>query len=167
MVGEPIEVFTYGARGFMKGIENYDTDDVSTTVVKFANGALGVISTGDYATTGNSHNSMVCFSAADKRAELRILNTLNVYGEAKEEVQGEDGFIVKGDGALSAGGESIVYRQEGDAGILCDRTFIEAVISGDGSKIRSSYADAFKSVSFTLACNKSMETGMPVKVELV
>ena len=38
--------------------------------------------------------------------------------------------------------------------------------TGDGSKIRSSYRDAFKSVAFTIACNKSMETGLPVKVEL-
>ena len=72
-----------------------------------------------------------------------------------------------GDGALGAASkDTTLYRQDGDAGILCDRTFIEAVISGDGSKIRSSYRDAFKSVSFTMACNKSMELGVPVKVEL-
>ena len=35
MMGEPAEVFTLGARGFVKGIENYDTDDLSTTVVRF------------------------------------------------------------------------------------------------------------------------------------
>ncbi|MBP3292382.1 MAG: gfo/Idh/MocA family oxidoreductase, partial [Clostridia bacterium] len=64
------------------------------------------------------------------------------------------------------GGDCIVYHQDGDAGVLCDRTFIEAVINGDGSKIRSPYADAFKSVSFTMACNESMATGKPVKVEL-
>ncbi|MBQ7334529.1 MAG: gfo/Idh/MocA family oxidoreductase, partial [Clostridia bacterium] len=61
---------------------------------------------------------------------------------------------------------AVSYKNEGDAGLPCDRTFIEAVITGDPSKIRSSYRDAFKSVSFTLACNKSMETGLPVKVEL-
>lgn len=46
MMGEPAEVFTLGARGFVKGIENYDTDDLSTTVVRFKNGALGSLSTG-------------------------------------------------------------------------------------------------------------------------
>lgn len=165
--GEPVEVFTYGTRGFLKGVENYNTDDLSTTVVKFESGALGVISTGDYATSGNSHDSKVIFSAKDKRAELKILGTLEIFGETPAEAKESGGTVIKGDGALSAGGKSIVYRQDGDAGILCDRTFIEAVISGDGSKIRSPYADAFKSVSFTMACNKSMETGLPVKVELV
>ena len=61
--------------------------------------------------------------------------------------------------AQQLSGEGLVIKAKNDAGVLCDRTFIEAVISGDGSKIRSSYRDAFKSVAFTIACNKSMETG--------
>ena len=166
--GEPEEVCTYGTRGFLKGVPDYNTDDLSTTIIKFKSGALGVMSTGDYATSGNSHDSKVIFSSKDKRAELKILGTLKIYGEKPVEAEndGGGGFIVKGDGALSAGGDCVVYNQDGDAGVLCDRTFIEAVISGDGSKIRSPYADAFKSVSFTMACNKSMELGVPVKVEL-
>ena len=47
---------------------------------------------------------------------------------------------------------------------MCDREFVNAVISGDGSKIRSSYADGAKSLALCLACNESMETGLPVKV---
>jgi len=166
--GEPDEVFTYGTRGFLKGVENYNTDDLSTTVVKFKNGVLATISTGCYATGGHSFDSKITFSTKDKRADLKILDKFEVFGEAPAEPEEDkDGFVIKGDGALGqATGDSIVYRQDGDAGILCDRTFIEAVISGDGSKIRSPYADAFKSVSFTMACNKSMKTGLPVKVEL-
>ena len=165
--GEPEEVCTYGTAGFVKGIDGYKTDDCSTTIVKFKNGAIGAFSTGCYATCGDSYDSKIIFSAADKRAELKILGTLEIFGEAPAEPEQNDGgFVIKGDGALSAGGKSTVYQQEGDAGILCDRTFIEAVISGDGSKIRSPYADAFKSVSFTMACNESMKTGKPVKVEL-
>ena len=167
--GEPEEVFTYGSRGFLKGVENYNTDDISTTVVKYKNGTLGTISTGCYATNGNSHDSKVIFSAKDKRSELKILDKFEIFGDKPVEVEKDSGggFVVKGDGALAkAGGDTVIYRQEGDAGILCDRTFIEAVISGEGSKIRSPYADAFKSLSFTIACNKSMETGLPVKVEL-
>ena len=54
---------------------------------------------------------------------------------------------------------------ETNESLICDRTFIEAVISGDGSNIRSSYRDGVNSLAFALACNKSMETGAPVKVE--
>ena len=169
MIGDPEEVFSFANRGYISDEEwpGYDTDDLSTTVVKFKNGILATISTGCYATSGNSFDSKITFSTRDKRAELKILDTFKIYGEKPAEPEeGKDGFVIKGDGALSASGDAIVYRQDGDAGILCDRTFIEAVISGDGSKIRSPYADAFKSVSFTLACNESMATGKPVKVEL-
>lgn len=168
VMGEPEEVCTYGARGFVNEYEGYSTDDVSTTIVKYKNGAIGVLNTGDYATSGDSFDSKIVFSCRDKRAELEILGRFEVFGEVPQEPkEDEGGFVVKGDGALSAGGsQTILYRQDGDAGILCDRTFIEAVISGDGSKIRSPYADAFKSVAFTMACNQSMAEGRPVKVEL-
>ena len=166
--GEPEEVCSYATRGFVKEWDNYNTDDCSVTIVKFKNGTIGTISTGDYATSGNSFDSKIIFSGRDKRAELKILGTFEVFGEAPAAPkEGEGGFVIKGDGALGAASkDTTLYRQDGDAGILCDRTFIEAVISGDGSKIRSSYRDAFKSVSFTMACNESMATGKPVKVEL-
>jgi len=168
MIGDPVEVFSYNARGLItdKECPGYDTDDMSVTAVKFANGALCVISTGCYATSGNSFDSKITFSSRDKRMEHKILGVTKIYGEQSAAEKESDGFVVKGDGALSAAGDAVEYHNEGDAGVLCDRTFIEAVISGDGSKIRSSYRDAFKSVSFTLACNKSMESGLPVKVEL-
>jgi len=171
MLGEPEEVFTYGTRGFITDADcpGYDTDDLTTTVVKFKNGILGSFSTGCYAKSGDCMDSKVTFSAADKRAELRILGTFKVFGEkiAEHETTPAGDFLIKGDGGFAAAGKDcIVYEEEGDAGMRCDRTFIEAVIAGDGSKIRSPYADAFKSVSFTLACNKSMEEGRPVKVEL-
>lgn len=166
--GEPEEVCSYATRGFVKEWDNYNTDDCSVTIVKFKNGTIGTISTGDYATSGNSFDSKIIFSGRDKRAELKILGSFEIFGEAPADPkEGDGGFVIKGDGALGAASkDTTLYRQDGDAGILCDRTFIEAVISGDGSKIRSSYRDAFKSVSFTMACNESMATGKPVKVEL-
>ena len=166
--GEPEEVTTYGTRGYVKDIPGYDTDDCSVTIVKFKNGTIGTISTGDYAKSGDSFDSKIIFSTPDKRAELKILGSFEVFGEKPAAPAPEkEGFVIKGDGALSdAAGESILYEEEGDAGILCDRTFIEAAISGDGSKVRSPYRDAFKSLAFTMACNESMATGKPVKVEL-
>ncbi len=165
--GEPVEVCTYGTRGYVKEWENYNTDDCSVTIVKFASGAIGTISTGSYATKGESFDSKIIFSARETRAELKILRSFDVFTYSPSESVESGGFVVKGDGALIEGDTKITqYRQDGDAGILCDRTFIEAVISGDGSKIRSPYRDAFKSVAFTMACNESMATGKPVKVEL-
>lgn len=165
--GEPDTVFTFGTRDFIK-MEGFDTEDLSTTVVKFKSGALATIATGCYAKTGEAFDSKITFSARNCRADLCILDHFTVYGAGINEAADEDkGLILKNDGSLKkTASETTVYRQDGDPGILCDRTFIEAAISGDGSKIRSPYADALKSLAFTIACNQSMDTGLPVKVEL-
>jgi len=167
--GEPDTVFSMGTRGFITNGEwdGYDQEDCSTTVVRFKSGITAHISTGCYALSGAAHDSKVTFSARDCRADLRILGSLNIYGLSEEEAEKVDTQVVKGDGnmARSAKEGFIQYTQDGDAGVLCDRTFIEAVISGDGSKIRSPYEDAVKSVAFTLACNQSMDTGLPVKID--
>lgn len=167
MIGEPETVFTFGTKGFVKnGPANYNTDDLTTTTVKFKNGVLATISTGCYATGGDSFDSKVTFSTKDKRADLRILDSFKVFGEKPSTPSQKDGFVIANDGGVaSASGDCITYREEGDAGLICDRTFIEGVISGDGSKVRSPYADAVKTLAFVLACNKSMDTGMPVNVD--
>lgn len=167
--GEPDTVFTMGTKGFVTDIEGYDTEDLSTTVVRFKNGALATISTGCYATSGDAADSKIVFSSRDARAELRILTDLKIFGcdNPNSESAGDEsqGFVIKGDGALSASQtDGIVYKEEGDAGILCDRTFIDAVLTGDASKIRSPYEDAVRSLEFTLACNRSMDTGLTVKI---
>ncbi len=163
--GEPEEVFTFGTRGFIRDVPGYDTDDLSTTVIRFRSGALGTIATGCYASKGTAFDSKVIFSAKDCRAELKILNCFEILGEAKVPAANTSGFVLSNDGGFtSAEGDSTLFRQEGDAGILCDRTFIEAAISGDGSKVRSPYADALRSLEFVLACNESMRTGKKVRI---
>ena len=160
MMGEPAEVFTLGARGFVKCIENYDTDDLSTTVVRFKNGALGSLSTGCYAETGEAFDSKIIFSAPDARLEHYILDKVRIFGAKAEDA--DNGLIFKGDGTMAAAGEGLVIKAKNDAGVLCDRTFVDAVLTGDGSKIRSPYADAVRTLEFVLACNESMATGKAV-----
>ena len=163
--GEPESVFTYGARGFVH-MDGYDTEDLSTTVVKFKSGALGTISTGCYAQSGACADSKITFSAKNCRAELAILDYFRIFGVNEEKAQAS-GLILSNDGTMkSTSNGAIEYRQDGDAGVLCDRTFIEAVIKGDGSAIRSPYEDAVKSLAFTMACNQSIDSGLPVKIDL-
>ena len=166
MLGEPEEVFTFGARGFVQGIDNYDTDDVSTTSVRFESGALGALSTGCYAETGAAFESNIVYSAKDCRLEQYILGKVNIIG-LKPENAGDNGLVFKGDGTMAAVDPkaSVTIPEDGNyGGVTCDRTFVDAVLTGDGSKIRSPYADAVKTMEFVMACNKSMETGKPVKI---
>ena len=141
VLDEPNEVFTMGTKGFITDVEDYDTEDLSTTVVRFKSGALATISTGCYATSSNAADSKIVFSSRDSRAELRILDDLKIFGD-----------------------DEIAYKEKGDAGILCDRAFIDSVLTSDGSKIRSSYEDAVCTLEFALACNRSMDTGLPVEI---
>lgn len=171
---EPDEVFTMGARGFVDDIEGYDTEDVSTTVVRFKNGAIATLSTGCYAKTKDALDGHFVFSSRDARLEWKTgkVAELKIFGYGDEDIdkesngsnKGQD-LVIKGDGIFTGPqSKGIIYKQEGDHGTICDRTFVDAVITGDGSKIRSPYEDALRTLEFTLACNKSMDTGLPVKI---
>ena len=168
VLDEPVELFSYGTRGFVRDVPDYDIEDLSTTVVRFRSGTLATISTGCYATAGDAADNKISFSAADSRAELRILNDLKLIGvapPAPESSTALEDLVVRGDGAMYASDDQgIVLREAHDAGTRCDRSFIDAVISGDPSGIRSPYRDALKSLEFTLACNESMATGRPLRL---
>jgi len=164
--GEPDTVFSMASRGFIREVEDFDTDDISVTVVRFKSGALATVATGCYSTSGDAYDSKTTYSARDKRLDMYLLNKIDIFGDVIEEETAEVGdLVIKGDGGFSAKSKEVkTYKHSGDSGLICDRTFLEAVISGDDSKIRSPYEDALKSVEFALACNKSMETGLPVKI---
>lgn len=166
-MGEPDEVFSYNTRGFVKGVTDYNTDDCSVTVVKFKNGAVGTITSGCYSTGGDSFDSKIVFSSRDCRAELKILDKLTLTGWGTN-MRKEEKAALRESGKLETVGERTLELKDASANesLLCDKTFIEAVISGDGSNIRSTYSDAVSSLAFALACNKSMDTGTPVKVEV-
>jgi hypothetical protein len=123
--------------------------------------------TGCYAKNGVAWESKMTFGSRDSRMDYVLCDKVAVYTKGKTTVKKDkSASVVKGDGVQDsdAGEYTDVTRSEVDFGLLCDRTFVDAALSGNGSKIRSPYADAYKSVAFTLACNRSMETGLPVKV---
>jgi len=51
-----------------------------------------------------------------------------------------------------------------DPGLLEDQVFIEAVRTGDASRIRSNYSDALKTLRLTLAANESLGTEKMVQL---
>lgn len=164
IIGDPETVFTMASRGYNTGIEGYDTDDLTTTVVRFKNGTLATIATGCYAKSGDCFDSKVVFSSPDKRGEMKLLSKFEIFGEVQDEEK-DDFMLIKGDGGLGAASSNgKLYKNDVDAGIICDRTFLEAVINNDGSKIRSPYSDGLKSLAFALACNMSSDSNSPVNI---
>ena len=164
---EPAEVFSMGRRGIVTDDEcvGYDIDDVSVTAIRFEDGAVATMTAGCYSTGGASWDSKITFGARDCRMEYELCRRTSLFGVTPESAAAA-AETVKGDGTQrrSDDEKGIVYKNENDFGLLCDRTFVDAVITGDPSKIRSPYADAVKSLAFVLACNESMDTGKPVRL---
>mgnify|MGYP005773991621 FL=1 len=166
---EPDTVYSVASRGYITQEENpgYFTDDLSTTLITFKNGVTCTMMTGCYSLNGASWDSKMTFGSRSSRMDYVLCSKVTLYGVTEEDKAADVAGTISGDGTQrkSENEVGVTYRNTIDFGVKCDRTFIDAVLTGDPSKIRSPYADAYKSVAFTLACNKSMETGMPVKVE--
>ena len=164
---EPDTVYSVASRGYLtqKEFPGYFTDDLSTTLVTFKSGITATMVTGCYALGPSCWENKMTFGSRESRMDYRLITDLTIYGGDGGEAPEELGGLVSGDGMLrTSGGSGVTVKSQNNPGLDCDRTFIDAVISGDASKIRSPYADAWKSVAFCLACNESMDTGLPVKV---
>lgn len=167
-LGEPDRVFSVASRGYVtpEKCPNYCTDDLSTTLVVFKSGVTATMMTGCYSENGASWDSKMTFGGLSSRMDYRLCTDVRFYGLSDSDVAAEVAGTIAGDGTQrrSDSEVGILKKSSVDFGTICDRTFIDAVITGDPSKIRSPYADAMKTVGFTLACNRSMETGEVVKL---
>lgn len=147
--GEVVEVHAFAANGFNKKlpnlIQNYTNDDAMVVSLKFESGAIG--------------NLMASCSTASGGGVF-----LNVWA-AKHAAKFTDwAHHVQ----ISRQGEKGVEEIKGDIDDIFpteDRTFIDAVKSGDRSKIKSTHADGVRTTLLALAANESLETGQPVQVQ--
>ncbi|MHC1696083.1 MAG: Gfo/Idh/MocA family protein [Eubacteriales bacterium] len=169
--GDVEEVYSTATRNIITASEcpGYDTDDISTTIFKFQNGVVSTMMTGCYCLDGAAWDSKLTFGTRSSRLDYYLCSHVQIYGgDIKPAVEESAGGIIKGDGMQKHNDneQGVRFGTSVDFGTLCDRTFIDAVISGDASKIRSPYSDAVKTLATVLACNESMKTGLPVKVNI-
>ena len=167
-LGEPDRVYSVATRGIItpEKCPNYCTDDLSTTLVVFKSGVTATMMTGCYSENGASWDSKMTFGSISSRMDYRLCSDVRFFGIDKRDVAAEVAGTISGDGTQrrSESEVGIDVKSSVDFGTICDRTFIDAVLTGDPSKIRSPYSDAMKSVAFTFACNRSMETGEVVRL---
>ena len=145
VVGEPELVYAQGAKGFVKGMPDYDVEDASTVAIRFVNGAVG-----------NLMSS--CASRAGGGVHLTVAGMKHYVT-----FTGWEHSVVIRKSAIEEEritGEPNIFELEEEA-------FVEAVKSGNRSLVLSPYADALKTLAFCLAANKSLETGTSVKVAAV
>ncbi len=149
LVGEPDTVYVRSGKGIVTDdiCPGYDVEDFSTAVITFKdNSVIATLHTGCYQDGGVMKNGLT-FYAADTTIDYALRDNVIITSEK--------------DGRRT---ESRIKTRT-DQGVTEDRAFLDAVKTGDQSKVRSPYADALKSMRFTLACNHSMDTCMPVKVD--
>ncbi|MFC1719133.1 Gfo/Idh/MocA family oxidoreductase, partial [Candidatus Poribacteria bacterium] len=123
--------------GGMTDVEDYDVDDISMVNIVFENGVVANITS-------------ACAMKGFGRVQLEVFCP---------------GLVVTLGGSgpfINRGGEA--EEVEMAPGLDRDRTFIDAVISGDDSKILSPYADALETHKITMAASKSFRTGKAVDV---
>jgi predicted dehydrogenase len=151
LIGEPVKVYTAAGKGIVKpfqaGLPGYDVEDYSATTITFKNGTVANLFTGDYVQQGGGMKNGLTFYAKDATIDYQLRHKI---------------VFTDKDGTKEV-------KTALDQGMALDRVFIDAVISGkaeDINKIRSPYADAIKSLKFTIATNTSIDTGKPVHLNL-
>lgn len=138
LAGDIRRVYAAHALRAMGGVPNLDIPDVGAIALEFASGAVGLLST-------------TCMLSQGYKGGTRVI--------CKD-------LVVECGGALRViePQSTCEYRMRNDGMADEDRIFIEAVMTGDRSKILSPYADGVKTLAVTLAANESAERGEPVEV---
>jgi predicted dehydrogenase len=122
------------SRGSMAHIENYDIDDLTMVNIEFENGAVAnIVSCCAMEGFGRVHLEVFCRGLV---------------------------ITVGGSDTINRGGTE--EPLPGGGGQDRDRVFIDAVKTGDASKILSPYSDALQTLRIMLAASTSFETGKAV-----
>ena len=137
LIGEVSEVT---ARQVSRQLHEIDCPDVHTVMFEFECGALGSLTT----------------TWAYDTADWSNANVLDIlYGK---DLLNWNGSCV----TLTSGGNS---EERTAPGPTIDEVFVEAVRTGDSSKIRSDYTDAVKSLELCLAALEAGETRSAVRIQ--
>jgi len=144
LCGEVAEVHAFPARGFNKSTPaSYNIEDASVVNLKFANGAIGNLWASCSANGGGGGITLSVYA----------VNTTALFTGWEHSLQ----LLREGKTIEKIAGEPNIFEIE-------DNAFIDAVRLNEPPRILCPYSDGLKTIEVTLAANKSMETGKPVKI---
>jgi predicted dehydrogenase len=145
LCGEASEVFAYGAKGFTKGVTNYTIDDAAVVNIRLKSGGVANLMAG---TASNADGGV-------------WLNCYGMRSAARFTGWEHNAVIKRADDPLT----ETTIKGEPDIFAVEDRAFLDAVLSGDRSGIRSSFPDAVKTLEISVAANESIASGKPVAIK--
>lgn len=137
LFGEVESVCAAAATGLMTDVENYNIEDASAVTLRMKNGAIAVVFSACYLKSERAGRGGITAYCPETRVEYKLRQSVTFAGER----------------------EVREVRRMNDPSFDCDRAFIEAVQSGDPSKVRSPYSDANKSLAVVLAADRSLALG--------
>jgi predicted dehydrogenase len=141
LFGDVRSVFCVGRRGLVTGVENYDIEDASICTLTFKSGLICEISSSCAVACGGG----VALEVFCRNSRLRLFGwDLSLELEKP------------GEKCTVTSAEPNIFEIE-------DRIWLEAVTTGDGSKVKSPYEDAYRTQTVTCAANESMSSGRPEK----
>jgi predicted dehydrogenase len=126
-----------------RDVEGFDVDDYTTAIVKMKNGIIASVKTGCYIVDGSY-----------------VPNGMNIYCE-----DATVHYDLRKTVFLKDKNGEVTYNRACDQNALIDRGFIDAVKTGDRSTIRSSYADAIKTLRLCMACQESADSGKVIYLD--
>ncbi len=144
LCGDVSEVHAFPAKGFNKDTPaSYSIEDASVVNLKFTNGAIGNLWASCSANGGGGGIMLSVYAVKTTALFTGWEHSLELLQEGKKPEK--------------IGGEPNIFEIE-------DNAFVDAVRLNDPSRILCPYSDGLKTLEVTLAANKSMETGKPVKI---
>ncbi|WP_045516360.1 Gfo/Idh/MocA family protein [Neobacillus niacini] len=139
--GEVVEVFAaYSQRVMHEKVEGTTVADVGTVTMKLENGSIATISN-------------TCISPVGHKVGLDLYTDQGIL-----EISSAGLKDIKADTVTE-------YKETVSPYFVEDEVFINAVLTGDSSKILSDYRDALITHNVTLAANKSAEIGKPINLK--
>lgn len=140
--GEASVVYAVYNHTYMnEAVEGSDVADGGAVVIKMETGVVAQI----------SNTCLLPFSYKEGLDIYTEAGVLEIRGDVLRDIRQ---------------GQTVEYRSQSDPYVAENKVFIHALLTGDVSGIRSSYADAVHTHDISIAANTSAETGLPVKVRV-
>jgi predicted dehydrogenase len=146
LLGDVARVYSAGALRVLRVTPNLDIFDVATTVLHFTSGVIGSVANTSILGSGTAAGAPAGVHVLAQDLRLEVWGaTLKVTTPSKTEE----------------------FRWSTNTMMAQDEAFVEAVARRDPARVRSSYADAAKTLAVTLAAERSTRTGQPVDVPTI